>query len=177
MTEYRMEFDAIIVVKAATTDEGLKLAEQYVGTLRESDEGFRVQITGQDMVPEVLSLADPNDIESITGTLARDTIEEIDRLVVRCPPTDEACETFGDPEMTEVGELPEPVEQRLTELRQLVTKRVMIILARDCENFIVGLVIGDARCDSLVFADDGRVAHGGVNQPAYRDTLADLLAQ
>jgi hypothetical protein len=77
--------------------------------------------------------------------------------------------------MTEVGDVPEPVEQRLTELRQTVTQRTVVTLARDFENCIVALVQGDERFESLFFTEDGRIAYGGINQPAYFPTLADLL--
>jgi hypothetical protein len=79
MTVYRFEIDAIVVVKATNPREALKLAEHYVAGLEQGPNETRVQITGADMLPTVLTLTDEDDIESIDGELHDHDVREFER--------------------------------------------------------------------------------------------------
>lgn len=99
------------------------------------------------------------------------------QLTVDFPDTLAAREAFTDDEMTEFGPLYGPLLARLRELHELIEQDTTITLARDRENCIFGLVLGDRRFDVLAFTEDGRVGHGGVNQPVYFHTFSELLDQ
>lgn len=80
MAKYRMEFDAIIVVKANTPDEGLKMAENYVAGLEEGPDQTRAQVIGQDTCPTVLVLSeDGADIEDFDKELRDDEVRDLER--------------------------------------------------------------------------------------------------
>ena len=71
-----------------------------------------------------------------------------------------------------LGEIPAGIQARIDELAQLIDRDTTITLTRDWEDCAFGMLDndGDPRFDVLAFTDDGRVGHGGVNQP-------DLLQQ
>jgi hypothetical protein len=79
VTAYRFEIDAIVVTKATTPQEAQKLAEHYVAGLEQGPNEARVQITGADMVPTVLTLSNEDDIESIDGALPDHEVHRFER--------------------------------------------------------------------------------------------------
>ncbi|HEY5053549.1 MAG TPA: hypothetical protein VII45_09100 [Solirubrobacterales bacterium] len=86
---------------------------------------------------------------------------------------------FGEEGAQEVSPLeviPAAVERALGELEQIVAAEAVLTLAVDWEGCIFGVMEGDDRFGALYFTSDGRVGHGGVNQPHYVETAAELLS-
>jgi hypothetical protein len=100
------------------------------------------------------------------------------RLTVLTPGADELPGRFGEDgeEVSPVDGIPEWMWPRLRELDALLSGSARLTLARDWEGFVVGLIDGDDRLDSIYFMEDGRVAYAGLNHPAYVATVAELLA-
>jgi hypothetical protein len=105
-------------------------------------------------------------------------LSELVRLNVFIPSGDELPGPFGEDEddASPLGGIPDWLWPRLRELDALLTGSPCIILARDWEGCVVGLVDGDERLESLYFNEDGSVARANVNQPPYVGTVAELLA-
>lgn len=57
-------------------------------------------------------------------------------------------------------------------LLPLTAPRTTLWVMRDWEGCLVVDVRGDERLDTLALTDDGRIGHGGVNQPRYMDVHA-----
>jgi hypothetical protein len=77
-----------------------------------------------------------------------------------------------------IGAVPDRIQARLEELRQTIDRDTTITLSRNREGCAFGLVDdhGDPRFEVLAFTEDGRVGHGGINQPLYHERIAELCA-
>jgi len=95
-------------------------------------------------------------------------------MKVQTPGCDELPELFGADDVSPVGEIPSAVKCLVRELGEMVAPDAILWLARDREQFIVGLIEGDESFESLYFTDEGKIAHGGTNHPAYVDKVEDL---
>jgi hypothetical protein len=97
-------------------------------------------------------------------------------LTVLTPDDSEVTTLFPEDEDAKgLGPLPPGIQARLEELGERIERDTTITLFRDWEGNAFGLSDpeGDPRFDVLAFTDDGRVGYGGVNQPAYFDTVAE----
>jgi len=92
------------------------------------------------------------------------------------PNTRELRDLFPEDELAAVGDVPRPIRRLLVELEERVAADATVCLARDWEGLVVGIVEGDDNLESLAFTDDGHVGHGGVNQPHYVRSFAELCA-
>jgi hypothetical protein len=100
------------------------------------------------------------------------------RLTVRTPDDAEVAELFPEDEGAKgIGSMPDGITERLEELGGLIDTDTTITLVRDWEGCTFGIVDGDERFEVLAFTEDGRVGQGGVNQPAYLDSVKALLGQ
>lgn len=94
-------------------------------------------------------------------------------MEVRTPTTADLQSELDNDLVFGISEVPEGVKKRLRELT-LITEG--ITLGRDWEGLIFGITDSDnAQVDTLYFTDEGRIAHGGVNQPRYFDDVESLL--
>jgi hypothetical protein len=105
-------------------------------------------------------------------------LSELVRLTVLTPSADELPGPFGEDEedASPLEEIPAWLWPRLKELDALLNGSPRLTLARDWEGFVVGLIDGDERLESLYFNEDGSVARANVNLPPYVGTVAELLA-
>lgn len=81
-----------------------------------------------------------------------------------------------DEAIYQLDPVPPDVNTRLYELSKLYPDAT-VILGRDWERCIFGIVEGVETLDVLVFSDGGWVGHGGINHPVYFATFAELVEQ
>jgi hypothetical protein len=108
----------------------------------------------------------------------------VGHLAVLIPDGDDVYEQFGwdqeDDETHALGPLTQGIEDRLSELVEFVPDGTEIILGRDWERCPFGIVRYPAEVevplfDVLAFTEDGRIGHGGINQPVMFDTVNELV--
>jgi hypothetical protein len=101
------------------------------------------------------------------------------RLIVQTPDDAEVAALYPDEvDATAIGPIPAGIQVRLDELGRAIDRDTTITLSRNWEGCAFGIVDGDAdpRFEVLAFTEEGRVGHGGINQPAYHDSIAELFA-
>jgi hypothetical protein len=100
-------------------------------------------------------------------------------LTVQTPDDSEVTRLFPeDDDAKGIGPVPPGIQARLDELGQVIERDTTITLFRDWEGCAFGIpdAEADPRFEAIAFTEDGRVGHGGVNQPVYHDSIAKLLA-
>lgn len=94
------------------------------------------------------------------------------------PNTDQVRAIFQDPEVSELGPMPPAVRRVLDDIAAQIDNDATITVARDWERCIFALVDAPRpqRFDVLAITENGRVGHGGINQPRYHDNVGALVA-
>jgi hypothetical protein len=82
----------------------------------------------------------------------------------------------AEAEVSPAGDVPDGVQERLSELRSMLDQSARVVLARDWENCLFALVEGDSKLNALAFTEDGKVGRGMANLPAYYPTVRELVA-
>lgn len=96
-------------------------------------------------------------------------------MPIYMPDAAEILAACPDDEAFTMGPIPDALQATLDDLLDVLPASATVSLMRDWEHCPVAMVTGANGLDVLALTERGRIGFGGVNMPAYFDSVKDFL--